>query len=53
MKKITLGGWKSFYAFKNRCREAELWDWKTTLTLFGLLVTSDSLQLGTVGQQYI
>jgi hypothetical protein len=25
-KKITLGGWKAFYAFQNRCREAELWD---------------------------
>jgi hypothetical protein len=36
--KITLGGWKAFYAFQNRCREAELWDWKTTQTLFGLLV---------------
>jgi hypothetical protein len=21
-KKITLGGWKEFYAFQNRCREA-------------------------------
>ena len=29
---------KHFYAFQNRCREGELWDWKTTLTLFGLLV---------------
>ena len=37
-KKRTLGGWKAFYALQNRCREAELWDWKTTLTLFGLLV---------------
>ena len=37
-KKRTLGGWKAFYAFQNRCREAELWDWKTTQTLFGLLV---------------
>ena len=37
-KKITLRGWKAFYAFQNRCREAELWDWKTSLTLFGLLV---------------
>ena len=37
-KKRTLGGWKAFYSFQNRCREAELWDWKTTLTLFGLLV---------------
>ena len=37
-KKITLEGGKSFYALQNRCREAELWDWKTTLTLFGLLV---------------
>ena len=25
-KKITLGGWKAFYAFQNRCREEELWD---------------------------
>jgi hypothetical protein len=32
-KKRTLGGWKAFYAFQNRCREAELWD------LFGLLVS--------------
>jgi hypothetical protein len=23
-KKKTLGGWKTFYAFQNRCREAEL-----------------------------
>jgi hypothetical protein len=37
-KKRTLGGWKAFYSFQNRRREAELWDWKTTLTLFGLLV---------------
>jgi hypothetical protein len=37
-KKRTLGGWKTFYAFQNMCREAELWDWKTTLTLFGILV---------------
>ncbi len=37
-KKRTLGGWKAFYAFQNRCRETELWDWKTTQTLFGLLV---------------
>ena len=37
-KKRTLGGWKAFYAIQNRCREAELWDWKTTQTLFGLLV---------------
>jgi hypothetical protein len=38
-KKRTLrGGWKAFYAFQNRCREAKLWDWKTTQTLFGILV---------------
>ena len=37
-KKRTLGGWKALYAFQNRCIEAELWDWKTTQTLFGLLV---------------
>ena len=37
-KEKNFGGWKAFYAFQNRCREAELWDWKTTLTLFGLLV---------------
>jgi hypothetical protein len=36
--KRTLGGWKAFYAFQNRCREAELWDWKTMQTLFGILV---------------
>ena len=39
-KKRTLGGWKAFYAFQNRCREAELWDWKTMQTLFGILVIS-------------
>jgi hypothetical protein len=37
-KKRTLGGWKSFYAFQNRCIEAKLWDWNTTQTLFGILV---------------
>jgi len=37
-KKGTLGGWKTFYAFQNRCRKAKLWDWKTTQTLFGILV---------------
>jgi hypothetical protein len=37
-KKRTLGGWKAFYAFQNRCREVELWDWKTMQTLFGILV---------------
>ena len=37
-KKRTLGGWKAFYAFQNRCRETELWYWKTTQTLFGFLV---------------
>lgn len=37
-KKRTLGGWKAFYAFKNRCKYTELWDWKTTQTLFGLFV---------------
>jgi hypothetical protein len=37
-KKRTLGGWKALYAFQNRCREAELWDWKTMETLFGILV---------------
>ena len=26
------------YALQNRCREAELCVWKTTLTIFGLLV---------------
>jgi hypothetical protein len=36
--KRTLGGWKVFYAFQNRCREAELWDRKTMQTLFALLV---------------
>jgi hypothetical protein len=39
-KKRTLGGWKVFYAFQNRCREAELWVWKTMQTLFGILVIS-------------
>jgi len=33
-----LGGWKAFYAFQNRCKDAKLWDWKTTQTRFGLLV---------------
>ena len=37
-EKYNLGGWKAFYAFQNRCREAELWDWKTMQTLFGFLV---------------
>ena len=37
-KKITLGGWKAFYALQNKRREVESWDWKTTLTLFGLLL---------------
>jgi hypothetical protein len=37
-KKINLGCWKVFYAFQNRCREEELWDWKTMQTLFGILV---------------
>jgi len=37
-KKRTLWGCKTFYAFQNTCREAELWDWKITQTLFGLLV---------------
>jgi hypothetical protein len=37
-KKRTLVGWKAFYAFQNRCREVELWDWKTMQTLFGILV---------------
>ncbi|XP_057855964.2 uncharacterized protein LOC131065484 [Cryptomeria japonica] len=37
-KKRILGGWKAWYALQNRCREAELWDWKVSQTLFGLLV---------------
>ena len=37
-KKRTLGGWKAFYALQNMGREAKLWDWKTTLTLFWLLM---------------
>ncbi|XP_059066243.1 uncharacterized protein LOC131857578 [Cryptomeria japonica] len=37
-KKRTLGGWKALYALQNRCKEAELWDWKTIQTLFRLLV---------------
>ena len=37
-KKRTMGDWKAFYAFQNRCREAKLWDWKTMQTLFGILV---------------
>lgn len=37
-KKRLLGGWKTLYALQNRCREAELWDWKTIKVLFGLLV---------------
>ena len=32
------GGWKAFYAFQNSGRETELWNWKPTQTLFGLLV---------------
>ena len=37
-KKGILRGWKALYALQNRCREAELWDWKTIKVLFGLLV---------------
>ncbi|KAH9307116.1 hypothetical protein KI387_043788 [Taxus chinensis] len=33
------GGWKASFLLQNRCRKAELWDWKTKKTLFGLLVT--------------
>ena len=36
--KRILGGWKALYALQNRCREANLWDWKTIKVLFGLLV---------------
>ena len=38
--KRVQGGWKGSFALLNRCRKAELWDWKTKKTLFGLLVTS-------------
>ncbi|KAH9312316.1 hypothetical protein KI387_027351 [Taxus chinensis] len=37
-KKRMTGGWKALYALQNNCREAELWDWKTTKTLFETLV---------------
>lgn len=37
-KKRILGGWKTLYALQNKCRETELWDWKTIKVLFGLLV---------------
>lgn len=33
------GGWKALYSLQNRCRNAELWDWKSKRMLFGLLVT--------------
>lgn len=32
------GGWKASFLLQNRCRKAELWDWKTRKTFFGLLV---------------
>ena len=31
-------GWKASYLLQNKCSTAELWDWKTKKTLFGLLV---------------
>ncbi|XP_059067370.1 uncharacterized protein LOC131858220 [Cryptomeria japonica] len=37
-KKRILGGWKGWYALQNRCREAELRNWKASQTLLGLLV---------------
>ncbi|KAH9324645.1 hypothetical protein KI387_004823, partial [Taxus chinensis] len=37
------GGWKTSYSLQNRCRKAELWDWNTKKTLFGLLVTPVAL----------
>ena len=39
-RKELWGVGKHFMLFKNRCRETELWDSKTTQTLFGLLVIS-------------
>ena len=37
-RKELWGVGKECYVLQNRCREAELWHWKTTLTIFGLLV---------------
>lgn len=37
-KKRILGGWKALYAFQNRYREVELWDWKMIKVLFRLLI---------------
>ena len=37
--KRVQGGWKASFSLQNRSRKAELWDWKTKKTLFGLLVT--------------
>ena len=37
-RKEHWGVGKHFFSFQNRCREAALWEWKTTQTLFGLLV---------------
>ena len=37
--KRVQGGWKASFAHQNRCRKAEIWDWKTKKNLFGLLVT--------------
>ena len=34
-KKRSLGGWKAFYAFQNRCKEADLWDWKLCKPFLG------------------
>lgn len=34
------GGWRASYLMQNRCRIAQLWDWKTKKTLYGLLVTA-------------
>ena len=36
-------GWKASFLLQNRCRTAELWDWKTKKTLFGLLVMPEFL----------
>jgi len=37
-KKRTLRGSRALYALQNKCKEAELWDWKMMKVFFGLLV---------------
>ena len=32
------GGWRASFLLQNKCRQVELWDWKTKKILFGLLI---------------